>query len=106
LVQRGASPCTAASWDAVIVDIDHSPRHTLAPGNAWLYTNEGSAALAALLTPEGVFALWSNDQPDEDYAKVLQRHFAHVNVEVVAFPNPLQGGNSTNTVYLAKSAAR
>lgn len=106
LVQRGASPCTAASWDAVIVDIDHSPRHTLAPGNAWLYTNEGSAALTALLTPEGVFALWSNDQPDEDYAQVLQRHFAHVNVEVVAFPNPLQGGNSTNTVYLAKSAAR
>ncbi len=106
LVQRGASPCTAASWDVVVVDIDHSPRHTLAPRNAWLYTNEGSAALAALLAPRGVFALWSNDQPDEVYAKVLQHHFTHVNVEVVAFPNPLQGGSSTNTVYLAQNARR
>lgn len=106
LVQRGASPCTAASWDVVVVDIDHSPRHTLAPRNAWLYTNEGSAALAALLAPRGVFALWSNDQPDEVYARVLQHHFTHVHVEVVAFPNPLQVGRSTNTVYLAQNARR
>lgn len=104
LMQRGADPCTAASWDVVIVDIDHSPRHTLAPENVWLYTEEGSSALAALLAPEGVFALWSNDQPDEDYVRVLQNHFPKVSTDVVVFPNPLQGGTSTNTIYVAQVA--
>ena len=56
--------------------------------------------------PRGAFALWSNDSLDEVYAKVLQHHFTHVNVEVVAFPNPLQGGRSTNTVYWAQNAKR
>jgi len=106
LVRHGADPCRAAAWDAVIVDIDHSPRHTLTPGNAWLYTDEGSAALATLLRPGGVFALWSNDPPDEEYVQVLQRHFTNVHSQVVSFPNPLQGGHSTNTVYLAQAAGR
>lgn len=106
LVREGAGPCIEGRWDAVIVDIDHSPRHTLAPGNAWLYTDEGSAALASLLRAGGVFALWSNDPPDEEYAQVLQRHFVDVRSEVVSFPNPLQGGHSTNTVYLANVDAR
>lgn len=106
LVRRGAGPCEQARWDAVIVDIDHSPKHTLAPENAWLYTEEGTAALAALVVPEGVFALWSNDPPDEEYVQVLQRHFANVRSEVVSFPNPLQGGHSTNTVYLAQVVGR
>ena len=45
--------------------------------------------------------LWSNDPPDEDYLAVLAGVFADVRAEVVSFHNPLQGRESTNTVYVA-----
>ncbi|MEV0680124.1 spermidine synthase [Actinosynnema sp. NPDC050436] len=91
-------------FHAVIVDIDHSPRHLLHPDNADFYQPAGIARLADRLHPGGVFALWSNDPPDEDCTAALSTHFAHTTAEVVRFPNPLQGGESTNTVYLATTA--
>jgi Spermidine synthase len=102
LVQHRGGPCAESSWDAVIVDIDHSPRHNLAPGNEWLYTDAGTRALAALLDDEGVFALWSNDPPDEEYLQVLRGTFAHVSSRIVSFANPLQDRVATNTVYVAQ----
>ncbi len=92
-------------FDAVLVDIDHSPRHRLGAGNADFYTVAGVRRLAARLTPGGVFGLWSNDPPDEEYLDVLGAVFAHVAAEVIAFFNPLQQRQSTNTVYLAGGTA-
>jgi len=37
---------------------------------------------------------------------VLQNHFPKVSTDVVVFPNPLQGGTSTNTIYVAQVAGR
>ncbi len=88
-------------FDAIIVDIDHSPRHLLHPSNADFYELEGLRRLAGLLSPGGVFALWSNDPPDEEFTATLATVFAGVRAEVVSFPNPLQDRDSTNTVYLA-----
>ena len=89
-------------FDAVVVDIDHSPAHLLADGSAGFYGPAGSRRLAGHLRPGGVYALWSNDPPDEGYLRVLGEAFVDVTAEVVAFPNPLQGRESTNTVYLAR----
>ncbi|ANZ40301.1 spermidine synthase [Lentzea guizhouensis] len=89
-------------FDAVVVDIDHSPRHLLHPANADFYGETGSRRIAELLRPGGIFALWSNDPPDEEYAAGLAEVFTGVRAEVVSFPNPLQGRDSTNTVYLAR----
>lgn len=88
-------------FDAVVVDIDHSPRHLLADGSAGFYGVEGTRRLARHLRPGGVYALWSNDPPDEVYAAVLAQVFADVAAEVVTFANPLQEREATNTVYLA-----
>lgn len=87
--------------DAVIVDIDHSPQHLLAGESSRFYRAEGTQALAGRIRPGGVFALWSNDPPDEDYLGILRSAFIDVAAQVVEFPNPLQGGMATNTVYLA-----
>ena len=89
-------------FDAIVVDIDHSPRHLLHPSNADFYEPEGMRRLAGLLDTGGVFALWSNDPPDDEYTAALATIFTDVRAEVVSFPNPLQGKDSTNTVYLAK----
>lgn len=91
-------------FHAVVVDIDHSPRHLLNPGHAAFYEPPGVRRLAGRLHPGGVFALWSNDPPDEDYLAVLSEVFASVACEVVTFHNPLQGRAAANSVYVATRA--
>ncbi len=93
------------AWDAVVVDIDHAPRHPLAQGNVGFYGLEGTRRLAAHLRPGGVYALWSNDPPEPDYLAVLEQVLTDVTAEVVSFPNPLQNRPATNTVYLGTRPA-
>ena len=92
------------TFDAVVVDIDHSPAHLLADGSAGFYSPAGTARLVRHLRPGGVYALWSNDPPDPAYLDVLSEVLVDVAAEVVAFPNPLQGREATNTVYLGTRA--
>ena len=87
-------------FDAVVVDIDHSPRHLLDPGHAGFYSPAGLQRLAEQLQPGGVFALWSNDPPDVEYTDLLTTVLVDVEARVVTFPNPLQDREATNTVYL------
>ncbi|MGA8986420.1 spermidine synthase [Aeromicrobium sp.] len=91
-------------WDAVVVDIDHTPSHHLHPSHADLYDSTGLARVANRLHPGGVFALWSDDPPDDHFMETLAATFPEVRAEVVTFANPLQGGVAANTVYLARSA--
>lgn len=88
-------------FDAVVLDIDHSPRHLLADGSAGFYGVAGTRRLSAHLRPGGVYALWSNDPPDDAYLDILSTDFVDVAAQVVNFPNPLQDRDATNTVYLA-----
>lgn len=90
--------------DAIIVDIDHSPRNTLHPSHADLYEPAGLERLLQHLQPGGVFALWSNDPPDEEFTATLAETFAEARTEIVAFYNPLQQREATNTIYLATAA--
>ncbi|MEU0206421.1 spermidine synthase [Streptomyces canus] len=91
-------------FHAILLDVDHSPRHVLHPRHAALYQPAGLRALAEHLHPGGVFALWSNDPPDEEFSSALREVFARSAAHVVDFDNPLQGGTSANTVYLAGTA--
>ncbi|MFC8965401.1 spermidine synthase [Streptomyces sp. NPDC057094] len=89
-------------FHAILLDVDHSPRHVLHPSHAALYGVPGLTALADLLHPGGVFALWSNDPPDEQFGTVLAQVFTDTAAHVVDFDNPLQGGTAANTVYVAR----
>ncbi len=89
-------------WHAVLLDIDHSPRHLLADTNAAFYRPEGLRALAAQLHPGGIFAMWSDDPADEVFLAALREVFARVRAETVSFPNPLLDCQSSSTVYLAE----
>jgi spermidine synthase len=88
-------------FDAVIVDIDHSPQHLLADGSAGYYGIDGTRRLAEHVRPGGVYALWSNDPPDDEYLGILSTAFVDIAAHVIHFPNPLQDREATNTVYLA-----
>ena len=87
-------------FDAVLVDIDHSPTNLLHPRHAALYTPEGLASLAEHLHPGGVFALWSNDPPDDAFSAVLGRAFATSAAHVVSFENAQGDRDASNTVYV------
>jgi len=91
-------------FHAIVVDIDHSPRHLLHPGNADFYEPAGLRRVGERLHPGGVFALWSNDPPDEEFTAVLAQAFAELRAEIVTFDNPLQEREAANTVYLATTA--
>ncbi|GGI07818.1 spermidine synthase [Egicoccus halophilus] len=88
--------------DAVLLDIDHTPRHVLHPSHASFYARDGLRQLLRSLRPGGVFALWSDDPPDEPFLADLRAVFDDATAEVVDFPNPLIGGRSANTVYVAR----
>lgn len=92
-------------FDAVLVDIDHSPRALLHPRHAALYQPAGLKRLAGHLHPGGVFALWSNDPPDEEFGSVLADAFATSMAHVVTFDNPLQHRDASNTIYIGVKAA-
>ncbi|WP_420452158.1 spermidine synthase [Ilumatobacter sp.] len=90
--------------DAVLLDIDHSPRHVLDPASAPFYRPGGTSALAAAIRSGGVFSLWSNDPPDDDYLAVLRGAFDRADAEVVTFANPLTGIDTSSTIYVATVA--
>src|SRR5439155_14277776 len=76
-------------FHAVLLDIDHSPCNLLHPRNAAFYEPAGLRALASHLHPAGVFALWSDDPPDEEFLRALDSAFTSSRAHVVTFPNPL-----------------
>lgn len=88
------------TYDAILLDIDHSPRHVLHQPHTVFYTEDGLRALAAHLVPGGTFALWSDDAPDADFIAILEAVFTNVEAEPVFFDNPLIRGRSSNTIYL------
>lgn len=91
------------SYSAILLDVDHSPRHQLDPTHADLYVAAGLRALDRYLASRGVFALWSDDPPDEDFLVELRAVFDDVAAHVVDFDNAVTGGVSSNTVYVARS---
>lgn len=88
-------------FDAVLLDIDHSPEHLLDPNNSSLYTAEGLQSIRGQLKDGGSFALWSNDPASESFADHLAGIFGSAAAHNVEFPNPYTGSTSVNSVYVA-----
>lgn len=96
----------ARRFDAILVDIDHTPSHHLDAANARFYGPAGFARVCDQLKPGGVFALWSDDPPDARFEALMSKSFASVVAHVVSFPNFYTGGESACTVYVALAPAR
>jgi spermidine synthase len=88
-------------FDAVLLDIDHSPDNWLAGGHGEFYTAAGLSQLKSHLKSNGVFALWSNDAPTQSFLQVLSEVFDWAEGRTVCFDNPLQQTVSENGIYLA-----
>jgi spermidine synthase len=88
-------------FDAILVDIDHTPDLVLDASNAELYTVEGLSRVAKHLRPAGVFGVWSDHPPDPAFLERLETVFATATARPITFDNPLLHDRYTQTVYLA-----
>jgi spermidine synthase len=106
LSEQGYDPAAPGRrFDAVLVDIDHSPQKLLHPRHAALYAPDGLARLASHLHPGGVFALWSNDPPDDAFMAALATAFEKPAAHVVRFPDAQGDMGASNTVYVGVTPA-
>ena len=91
-------------FDAILLDVDHSPSRHLKGFRGGFYEIEGIRALARNLKDGGVFGLWSDDPPDEAFIDIMADVFDEVWGETVLFPNPLydDGEQEANGVYVGR----
>ncbi|MEH0021745.1 MAG: spermidine synthase [Desulfobacter sp.] len=89
-------------YDAVLLDIDHTPTHVLDQANQRFYTQQGLREMASHLKPGGIFALWSDSEPESAFTEHLEKVFPSVQAHLVRFDNPFTGSSCGNTVYVAQ----
>lgn len=92
-------------YHAVLLDIDHSPTNLLHERHGGFYQADGLRKLAAKIHPGGVFALWSDDPPADEFMTALNEVFVSCESHVVTFHNPHQDRTSASTVYVARTRA-
>ena len=88
-------------FDAVLLDIDHSPRDLLDAGHGSFYTAGGLRRLKEHLKPDGIFALWSADPAGDSFLSALKDVFDDVETHAIDFYNPHIGQRDTNFIYAA-----
>ncbi|MBK1827162.1 hypothetical protein [Haloferula rosea] len=87
---------------AILLDIDHSPSNLLHQRHEEFYSPAGLRRLAEKIHPGGIFALWSDDPPEETFMQALAEVFDTCESHIVSFDNPHLGGKSESTVYVAR----
>lgn len=104
LARTGFDPDSPGKkFDAILLDIDHSPELVLDERNKSFYTAEGLAAVRSQLKPAGRFALWSDDPVSRDFTAHLKRVFGSATAHNIEFPNPYTNSMSVNSVYVART---
>lgn len=89
-------------FDAILLDVDHTPESWLHSSHKDLYAVSGLRRLKSFLKPQGIFALWSNDPPKDAFLKSLSTVFQSAVGTSVQFDNPLMQTVATNGIYLAR----
>jgi spermidine synthase len=89
-------------FDAILLDIDHSPDNLLHERHSGFYSVAGLQKLASQIAPGGIFAMWSDDPPEADFFSNLSAVFDQPESHIVTFNNPLLDHDSESTVYVAR----
>ena len=89
----------AASWDAILLDVDNGPDGLVRPANDRLYSPAGLAAAKRALRPGGMLAVWSA-MPDAGFTRRLRAAgFAVDQGTISARPN---GKGPRHTIWCAR----
>ncbi|HHH76516.1 MAG TPA: spermidine synthase [Phycisphaerae bacterium] len=96
-----SSPSSNHQYDAILLDIDHSPSSWLRERHKDFYNAAGLQGLANCLHPNGVFALWSAWKPETAFLDVLGEVFPSVQNHEIPFFNPHVNEMDSNWVVIA-----
>jgi len=88
-------------YDAILIDIDHSPECWLHSRHADFYSETGLRALADCLGPGGIFGLWSASKPAPEFLELVTRVFPLCRSHDVPFFNPHMNKTYSNWIILA-----
>ncbi len=89
-------------FDAILLDIDHTPTNVLSQTNKHFYTKEGLEELSTHLKAGGIFSLWADGKPEETFVNHLAEVFKSATSHLIEFDNPITGSKSVGTVYISK----
>ena len=98
---RLLAPPVPPPWDAVLLDVDHTPDALLRPEHGAFYADTGLRKAAAHVAPGGVLAVWSALAPETAFRARLGRVFRRAEAEAVTFWNANNDAEETNAIYLA-----
>jgi len=100
LVAEGAGE---RRYDAILLDIDHSPDSLLHERHGEFYSAAGLRHLAGCLRSGGVFALWSAHEPRPRFLDPLATAFGAVDTHEVSFFNPHVNEMDRNWIVVAEN---
>lgn len=87
-----------SAWDAILLDVDNSPRGLTRRDNDNLYSPGGLGAASRALRPGGVLAVWSIER-DDAFTRSLRRAGFEVDVRTV---RAHKGKGARHTIWLAR----
>ncbi len=93
-------------YDAILLDIDHTPTNVLHQTNTHFYTEAGLEEMATHLKPDGIFAMWADGAPEDFFTDRLATVFPAAEAHTIEFENPITGGTSVGAVYVARSTRK
>lgn len=101
---RLLSPPGDELFDAILIDVDHSPNHPLDDPNAAIYTPEGLEAAAQHLRPEGVIGLWSYEE-HSPLRDAMSQSLTEVSAHPVSYYNRLVNEEFIDWIYTGRRGA-
>jgi len=93
-------PADGHTFDAILIDVDHTPKERLDESSAPFYTADGQRRVARHLAPGGVLAVWSAGDDDE-FATVLAEVYEHAALERVEWEDDYLG-EMADVLFLAR----
>lgn len=93
-----------ATYDLILIDVDHAPDEPLGGTSASFYTEAGLTHACRHLAEGGVLGVWSYAE-HSSFATAMGRVFAEVHVEPVTVLNDLVGQEQTDWLFFARNGA-
>ncbi|QDV20530.1 spermidine synthase [Gimesia panareensis] len=99
IFHRLLSPPSSVKYDAILIDVDHSPQDQLATGNEHFYSVEGLQLASSHLTKNGALALWSYDQ-HTPMLDAMRETFEHAQAYPIEYYNQHVHEEFTDWLYV------
>ena len=102
IFKRLASP-PEKRYDAILIDVDHSPAELLSESNRYFYTTAGLRHAREHLRDQGVLAVWSSAE-NNDFSGALEEVFPEFRIESIHWHNDLIDEDQRDDLFLARRA--